>query len=166
MKLSERLDAAMAADLIGPAKAVLLVLARMANDKSGKCWIERPKLAYQAGVKDRACGNAIAKLQREGWVTVYKRRHRVNDYYLNFAVLYQARDAYCNRHEVPTEPVLEPTRRKRAPNRKTGTPPRFRSDLCKSCHQHLAVLDGQCTPCINARARSRERQQRDALPSL
>ena len=78
------LDWAFELDVKGPQKAVLLALARHADD-AGKCYPAVPRLCRMAGVHERAARLAIAKLEALGAISVDRSTggRKSSDYVLN-----------------------------------------------------------------------------------
>ena len=138
-------------------KLVLFLLAAYANKDGRESFPSPQTLARQGDMSVRSAREAIRYLTRSGLVKAYNRLPKPRQYTIHLPERVEEWQG------LPQDPGRICQQKKTS---RRGAPHRFRSDLCKSCHQHLAVLDGQCNECINARARTRERQQRDALPSL
>jgi len=71
---NHHLDAAFAALVRGPAKAVLIVLANRAN-KKGQCWPSAESIAADAGCSVATVNRAIPKLRESGLIDVQPRFH-------------------------------------------------------------------------------------------
>lgn len=83
MKLGDRMDAVMALNLKAPVKAVLFVLARRANDKTGKCWPSLKRLSADSGNGRSTTSRALRDLQRLGLVQVTTHPRKASDYTVN-----------------------------------------------------------------------------------
>ena len=139
MKPSERWEAVAALDITGSAKSVLMILALRANSETGKSFISRERLAYEAGVSIRTVTKALHTLELLTLVKVSRDPRRVNNFTLNLLLLGSAKSArgWC---EIRTHNRVTTAARKTALSK---------HPLCIRCHKQQPLGDGQkkCLKC-------------------
>ena len=138
MKLGERMDAVMALNLKGQSrKAVLFVLARRANDRTGKSWISLERLAYEAGTSTRTTTRAIKYLETLPIpiITVERDSRHTNRFKLDYRALRVAILARLGSHIGQQNPSFNRQRSK--PRTK---PPERLGGTCITCKCQFSTI--------------------------
>lgn len=142
MKLGDRMDAVMTLSLKAPAKSVLFVLARRANDKTGKSWPSLNRLSSDSGNSRRTTSRVITELERRGLLMITRHPRKVSDYTINLGAFRVALESTQGSQKGTRNPSLNLAAKSR-PQKSTKS----QYHKCVSCGK-WPTIDGDAKLCL------------------